>query len=75
MISDYPLFYPHKTEEGVVLVFEAKNLNLSEIAVLFEHRDPKSSPSEQAKVKNFVKSSIWCRERDLDPHELAPSSF
>lgn len=37
--------------------------------------DPKSSPSEQAKVKNFVKSSIWCRGWESNPHGRKTTGF
>ena len=33
---------------------------------------PEISPSEEAKVKNFVKCSIWCPWRDSNPQPPRP---
>lgn len=57
---DYqPRFVFLKIKEGIKKTNDESN-----------RRDPEKSPSDRANLRNFVKSSLWCRREDLNLHPL-----
>ena len=63
-----PILLDHKLQYQLRFIFMKIKKGIQETKQQIRSLEPINSPTQQAYLQNFVKSSIWCRGEESNPH-------
>lgn len=69
-VGSNPILLDQKLQFQLQYLFLKYKKGIKETKAEISRLEPKNSSSDQAKLKNYLKSSLWCPREDLNLHAL-----